>query len=567
MSINDKATRLCPFRIGRALLEDHLSLCTPADIAALSGALRAKDVRKLSTYTSELRLLSSSHCLFFDQMNALFKKNAQFVQRDANETAWLTFVKNEARCRITSRRLDYYLFTRPERCDAQIFSILCRAARIIERALGSYRRFVEDIPQNVRTTGGATCNKPRAMTSAVQKISLDQDVPALCVPLASAYAAYINKPIRFSVVNYNRIAFVPKNYKTARTIACEPQGVLPFQLACDSLIKRALLKLGINLADQSRNQLLSKIASISDLHCTIDLANASDSLTIPVLEFLLPSSFFDLFMRLRSPFYKSTYGTGRYSKFASMGNGLTFPLETLVFSSIVLACGDDLRGDSSVYGDDIIVSRQNLDAVVSTLKFIGFDTNRDKTFTHGPFRESCGANWYRGVDVTPFYLRTKITTKSDLCLVINSLSERFQGHNLLLLLSECVKAQGLPIIPPVHDYRTGVIVSISTAYRFKIFRFDAVARNGSWYHGLTYLSLFERPQTEKALPGASKARGMYYWLLFRQSVDDLVKLGADAFETPRVLGESMNLKCFLRRTQWHIAPGLKPRPDGLDWYL
>lgn len=563
-----KVPSLCPFHIGRVLLRENHALCTAEDIRVLSGALRARDVKTLCSYTSSLRLSSAVHCLFHDQIRALFSKNSTFCNESNDKVAWQTFLRNERRCRITSRRLDYFFFVQPHRLEEDLAKTLYKAQSLVKRWLGSYDKFLESFPEDVRTTGGATCNKPRAQTSAVEKIRPRLRISPGGVPLLSAYAKYSNKSIKHVVCNYNRIAFVPKNYKTSRTIACEPDGLLPFQLACDAFIKRRLSRVGVNLSDQTRNQALSKHASISGDIVTLDLANASDSLTIPVLEFLLPKQFFEFFMRLRSRCFRSEYGCGSYSKYASMGNGLTFPLETLVFSAIVAAVGADLKGDASVYGDDIIVPSIHYEAVVKTLKFIGFGINPDKTFCEGPFRESCGTNWYRGVDVTPFYWRDPARSRSDLSLVINSLSQRFHySDGLADIFVTAVTDNRLPLIPPVADMRSGVMVDIATAYRLRKIRYSHEKQVS-----LIRLLVLDVPaKTERVIPGSDGLRGLTYWL-FNRSSERLssapVNTGpVTGFSTPRQLGDSINLRCRLHQSVWRPATGLDPRHFWLGTYL
>lgn len=94
-----------------------------------------------------------------------------------------------------------------------------------------------------------------------------------------------------------------------------------------------------------------------------------------------------------------------------MGNGYTFELETLIFFAIACAVvrksgGVGLGGvDVWVYGDDIIVPTESAGALLSVLKFCGFTANERKTFTIGPFRESCGGDYWDGEAVRPHYLK------------------------------------------------------------------------------------------------------------------------------------------------------------------
>jgi len=207
---------------------------------------------------------------------------------------------------------------------------------------------------------------------------------------------------RFDITTENRITTVPKNIKTDRTIACEPMGNLPFQLAVDGYLKSRLRRVGIDLSDQSRNQEAARIGSIDGSLATIDLSMASDTLSINTVASLLPDDWFSILMKLRSPCYSGAFGSGVYEKFSSMGNGFTFTLETLIFWALAKAVGSV---EPLVYGDDIIVESCISERLVRVLKFFGFATNNEKTFTKGPFRESCGADWYEGTNVRPIYHR------------------------------------------------------------------------------------------------------------------------------------------------------------------
>jgi hypothetical protein len=122
---------------------------------------------------------------------------------------------------------------------------------------------------------------------------------------------------------------------------------------------------------------------------------------------VLPPSWFRHLSSLRSPF---TFVNGRWirlEKFSSMGNGFTFELETLVFYGTIKALAPDLVAgrDFWVYGDDIIVPTSIANDVIAALKYIGFTPNPNKTFVKGPFRESCGGDFYGGVGVRAAYLQ------------------------------------------------------------------------------------------------------------------------------------------------------------------
>jgi hypothetical protein len=92
-----------------------------------------------------------------------------------------------------------------------------------------------------------------------------------------------------------------------------------------------------------------------------------------------------------------------------MGSALCFPIESIVFFVLLKAQIIELFGrcnadDVYVYGDDIIIKSEFIPAL-DILTQCGLIINTEKSFTTGFFRESCGADWYRGHDVTPLRMR------------------------------------------------------------------------------------------------------------------------------------------------------------------
>lgn len=226
-----------------------------------------------------------------------------------------------------------------------------------------------------------------------------------CLDWNTSKSVYSDKAL---LVNYNKISFVPKTAKTHRAIAVEPllNGFL--QKGVDEVMRKRLLRIGIDLRDQSENQRKARLGSLDDSEdsfSTIDLSSASDSISIGLVRNLLPPDWFDFLNAIRSHSYELNGKLNVYHKFCSMGNGFCFPLETLIFTACCFANGAGTPGtDFSVYGDDIIVRRKHFSQVLKSLRDIGFLPNVNKTFCFGLFRESCGADWFGGVDVRPYTL-------------------------------------------------------------------------------------------------------------------------------------------------------------------
>jgi len=220
----------------------------------------------------------------------------------------------------------------------------------------------------------------------------------------------------------NKIVTVPKNSKTDRTIAIEPGLNIWFQLGVGKCIRRRLRRVGIDLSSQVRNQHLSKRGSQDESLSSVDFASASDTIAYSTVRELLPNRWFQVMDALRSVYGRLGTRLVRYEKFSSMGNGFTFELETLIFYAIAVCCCEAVAADRkqvSVYGDDVIIPSEAFSLFNETCKFYGFHVNAQKSFSSGPFRESCGAYWFQGTDCKPFFLRELVNGQLEKFKVAN----------------------------------------------------------------------------------------------------------------------------------------------------
>jgi len=208
------------------------------------------------------------------------------------------------------------------------------------------------------------------------------------------------------IVPGNKFTTVPKNAKTDRGICVEPTLNMYVQLGLGSYLRSRLKRFGIDLNTQLRNQELAARAYDDGL-ATIDLSQASDSLAWGLVLHFVPERWMELLFLLRSK--STTLPDGEVidlGKLSSMGNGFTFELESLIFFALVKTIvPQHLLDDCTVYGDDIIVPKAHADSVIDALNYLGFSVNGSKSFLAGNFFESCGADYFRGVNVRPFYLR------------------------------------------------------------------------------------------------------------------------------------------------------------------
>jgi hypothetical protein len=208
-------------------------------------------------------------------------------------------------------------------------------------------------------------------------------------------------------VSGNLVTTVPKNAKTDRIIAIEPDWNMFFQLGLGGAIRRRLNRVGILLPDaQERNKRLACAGSLTGKFATLDLKSASDTVSLGLCELLLPPDLLELILSLRTEQGLVGEDVVVYEKVSSMGNGFTFELETAMFWALASSC--DPSGDAAVYGDDIIVTTEAVQLLIEVLLDLGLEVNGKKTFYAGPFRESCGGHYFHGIDVTPPYFKEEV---------------------------------------------------------------------------------------------------------------------------------------------------------------
>lgn len=337
------------------------------------------------------------------------------VDKDAKAAA--LFEANEHACLRTNLRLQpfidegVYPLDHPD--DMVISSFLGEVKKIVAEILGPCPDLVEG-----RFGPGATYGDKGQFTTVPDKMSSCPTLTSDAYPFlfqwggtawATACAASESHPV---FILGNRFTTVPKDSLNLRGICIEPSLNLFFQLGYGSVLKNRLARAGINLLKaQDIHKRVACEASIRGHFATLDLSNASDTVCSNLVKLLLPNRWYECLTALRSP---KTFINGRWvrlEKYSSMGNGFTFELETLLFLAISTAAVrlDDANAkigeDVYVFGDDIIVPTLSTSKVISALRYLGFSLNETKSFVSGPFRESCGGDYFNGVDVRPYFMK------------------------------------------------------------------------------------------------------------------------------------------------------------------
>jgi hypothetical protein len=201
---------------------------------------------------------------------------------------------------------------------------------------------------------------------------------------------------------------VPKDGTKYRGCCKEASIPVSYQLDVGRILKIRLLRIGINLRrGKEVHMQIARSASRTNAEATIDMSNASDTLSRVLPKLVLREDWFALLDSLRATHTRVGGKWFRLEKFSSMGNGFTFELETIIFATMARTVVRLLGGNPDsvrCYGDDLIVPSFTAPSVIKALQWFGFEPNMKKTFIEGPFRESCGGDFWDGVPVRGHYL-------------------------------------------------------------------------------------------------------------------------------------------------------------------
>lgn len=253
--------------------------------------------------------------------------------------------------------------------------------------------------------------------------------------LYPTYSSYLESPPNFLEPGSEipvKVITVPKTLTTPRIIAMEPVAV---QYAQQGLLE--IFQEGHRRFDNARsficsdsqepNRELARIGSKDGSFATLDLSEASDRVTNQQVRRLVRrwpwlAKALDATRSRKADV--PGYGVIRLAKFASMGSAVCFPVEAMVFATIVflgieqtlnrrLTTKDvvSLRGRVRIYGDDIIVPVDMARSVVNALASFGMRVNVGKSFWTGKFRESCGGEYYDGFDVSYVKVRQRFPSQ------------------------------------------------------------------------------------------------------------------------------------------------------------
>jgi hypothetical protein len=515
----------------RSLNEKELGYITDIDCSADSNKLSPELRKMLGREVGRFKRTK--------QMEALLKKYR--FSTDA-------FTDEELSDRTLNKFMDEQLrLHRPMPLRTSGHKVLQRARLIARRILGEYPG--DEVIENVQFGRKSSIGCPLSLayldikltkceaftgTSATTDFFMSQVLPGDKV-LQRILKGHDFSSLK-NQLNYQHLNLVevPKTWKTYRLITPLTLLGLFFSYGIGRVVTARLKDAGLNIGKlQERHRSLVEEFSRTLRHATADLSAASDSITSELLNRILPRAWY---VALRKTFVRSLIaGDKRFSSVSvlPMGNGATFPVETLVFYCIIKAVGDltKTKGIYSVYGDDLIYPTRIHKTICGIFPQIHLKLNLDKTFVSFPFRESCGSDYYRGQDVRPYFLKgesqmlTRVRYEAFLYKVYNGLTARWDPleirGTLTWLLSELsiVTHEILRVPPSFPDY-SGVKVSQCTELPFKLNFLSFAPITVQYNHGSCWFQFGFLTETPKKR--VVKTVQPYYWLALQGLTDEVV---------------------------------------------
>lgn len=374
------------------------------------------------------------------------------------------------------------------------------------------------------------------------------------------------------VVPGSVLQFVPKNAEIHRVICTEPPLEMLFQQGIRAILTlRADRFLGIRLSDQQfKNRRLARIGSIGGRICTVDLKSASDLNSRVMVNARLGSAARWLEVCRTTHTVLPDGSIEELYMMSSMGNAFTFPLQTILFTCMVLAVykvmgikplsprGDGCIGNYGVFGDDIACIGGAYPLLVELLTHEGHIVNEHKSYNTGRFRESCGHDYYDGHNVRGVYIQ-HLNDACDYYSAANRLTAWSARHKVLLprlvshLLNGAVEKSPVELqkhtrplmrmlhCVPYHEsdvagYKVGL--AEARAYMGKFLKRDKVHK-AAWSYKKLYVKEFSVDMSTPESWEKQRKSATQRWL---DLTDSFIGQGYEVLDAQKCAYKALNVK-------------------------
>lgn len=449
----------------------------------MSKANEARLNNLFQTMSTELDNYANREDFAINRLSMRMRKRAKYIRPDLESEGFAKFLRINEVVGKTEIKLDPQIVA-----NAKMFleSILWRFntrldSNNIQESLD--RTYLESLWR----FGPGASNEVKG-THTAEKIYQEMTCTTSAEPLVATLrsnnfyfsALDAKKGVRGTrVVRGSKLTTVPKNEDSVRIIAIEPSGNMALQLAAGQYLTDVLRSIGLDIStQQDKNKHLAYVGSLDNSLATIDLSSASDMFTPELIRLIFPPKWYNLLMQIRSSCTTIKGVEHTLNMISTMGNGFTFPLMTLTIVCLIYAMRAVRNGPNlyvswaktAVFGDDIILPTTEYEAFCSILSEAGLVVNHDKSFSDGPFRESCGGDYWLGRDVTPFYVRS-LLTDPEVYVAINQLTLWCSKHDVFMpktlkLLASFIQTE-LYFVPEWSNPDQGILTAeVAPRYKF-----------------------------------------------------------------------------------------------------
>lgn len=396
-------TTTADFQFERNLTSQICELVDTPRALAVHLLLANGEYGQLLALTTDPGMYDSSSAFADDHLvTELMRKSLAMPSGiDTEQVCITSFLESEKHCRETNERFYTESTVEPPWFD--------RCRKIVSKILGPLTVDVlNEIEVSIKHGSGASVGVSGDKLVVSNKYDCIPSITKELLPFAKALMGQSWAEYRPEVELVKGSSFftVPKNAKTDRGCATEPLLNMMLQQGIGAYLRRRLALFGVDITNQGINQAWASLAHELRL-ATLDLSSASDLISCGLLYRLLPERWLHLLDLARSKYMQLPDGGYiELEKFCTMGNGFTFPLETLLFHACMLSV--IAKGDQwacSTYGDDMVCRQKDVPVVLAALDYLGFRVNVKKSCLAGRFFESCGTDWFDGSNVRAFYLR------------------------------------------------------------------------------------------------------------------------------------------------------------------
>ncbi len=335
-----------------------------------------------------------------------------------------------------------------------------RARALMHWVLGSFS--VDEWFLECKHSGGSSLGVSYRDTSPEKKFTFPMTATKQAVRYFNHYTTYNAKlwqavdlfnsqnPLEgpYSIEESSRATTVDKTSSIKRLICVEPTCNMYLQQGLMQMMYKRMKKVGLDVETlPEKHKTIARESSITGKYATIDWSSASDCGSRELYRWLLPPVWFDVADKIRCTSAMFNGEKVHLNMFSTMGNAVTFPLETLTFWTYAHAVRltknpntnslfpewEEL-GECSVFGDDCIVPSTMAPDFIRTMEEVGFIINDEKSFYKTEqFRESCGGDYLVGYDVRPFHLKAPHTTAKSalepwLYIIANALLKKYISY-------------------------------------------------------------------------------------------------------------------------------------------